>query len=118
MFVSSFNDLVIYIIILTTGIYFFKKKNNGFLSLKEALKVGLLISLVSGILMLLWDLIIIHLFEFDSYRPTGTKKIKRKNSTQEILFFAMVAFLSNLFLAFLTSLLAGAIMQKNKDIYE
>ncbi|RZS93470.1 DUF4199 family protein [Aquimarina brevivitae] len=108
------SQILINILIISFGIYAFKKSNQGYLSLSQALKIGFSISIIAGIIILLSD---IFLADFISDAINTTKKEKEAKWLSR-LYYAILVFISNLLLALLISLLSGAIMQKNKEVYD
>ncbi|UJH91987.1 DUF4199 domain-containing protein [Antarcticibacterium sp. 1MA-6-2] len=54
---------VLFPVLIILGIRAYKKENNSFLSLSEALKVGVSIGVISGILFLIYNLIFNYLIE-------------------------------------------------------
>lgn len=55
----------IFVIMVSLGIKAFKAENGGFLSLGEALKVGVGIALIGGIITAIWSLILMEVIEPD-----------------------------------------------------
>ncbi len=117
------------IIIFVLGIKAFKKSNRGYLSLKEAIKVGLAIAAISGIITAIYTFIhytfvypeFIDMIKEQAYsdmadRGMTSEQIKQTSGMMDITtspwFFATVTLISSLFFGFLISLIAGAIMKK------
>jgi Na+-translocating ferredoxin:NAD+ oxidoreductase RnfE subunit len=115
------------------GIKAFKADNGGFLSLGEALKTGLGVALVAGILGSLFTLLFITVIEPDfatqmmevsrdkmiESNPNMTDEqmdmaisIQEKMMSPGILF--AISIISTLFIGFIISLIAGLIMKVNK----
>ena len=66
------------------GLKVFKKNNNGYINLKEALKISIGISLIGGIVVVLWDILRIHVIDtgvIDQINENNFKKLV-ENSTE------------------------------------
>ncbi len=127
---------VILISVIIYGIYCYKSANDGFLKLSEALKIGIGIALIGGIIAIIWNALLMNVIEpemmnqiLDAQREKmiannpnmpqeqidqSMKFAEKLNSTIIISSFSLI---SNLFLGFLISLIGGAIMQKNRDVF-
>ncbi|GAA4272143.1 DUF4199 domain-containing protein [Aquimarina gracilis] len=122
--------------VLVYGIKAFKTSNNGFLNLSDALKVGIGIALISGLVSSVWNLTLTTVIEPDyTQQVMQVQKDKYLESspdlTQEQIdqMFAIpekmqsppIAFalgiIGSLFIGFIISLIAGLIMQKKQEIY-
>ena len=117
---TSTIDLFLRILLICLGIHFFKKGNDGFLNLNQSVRVGIVIALIAGILELIWKVVFINIFDFSSLQANSSSK---KEVIEESIWnfpylMKIIMFFGNLILALVISLLGGAIMQKNKDIYE
>lgn len=117
--------------VIVLGIYTFRKDNEGFLSLSQAIKLGLGISLISAIIALVYTGLLMNVIE-PTYMETVSELTKIKiidenpEMTQEQLnaaldmmekfqgFGVIAAFILifSLFFGFLTSLVAGLILKK------
>lgn len=133
---SFFSILTTVLILLITvlGIYFFKRKNNSIISLGQALKVGVGISLFGGLLFITWYILLVNVFDPDftnkieanelrqlaeeSLTITEEQIEKKQESTQKItssfIIFAINIF-EHLFYGFVISLIAGLILQKKEE---
>ena len=56
-------SIVIMVAVITIGIYNFKKTNGGYLSLSEALKLGAGIALISGIIAVIYTIILANVLD-------------------------------------------------------
>ncbi|GAA3516379.1 hypothetical protein GCM10022393_33100 [Aquimarina addita] len=119
------------------GIIFFKKNNNSFISLKEALKIGIGISVIGGLIAILWKILLIKVIDpeiiqelekiqikqyveessdfTDENMNSIIKTIKKFTSPPIMILFALI---EDLFLGFLISLIGGLIIQKKKDPFQ
>lgn len=124
-------SFVLTIIIYVYGIGTFKKQNGNSLSIKDALKVGLAMAVVSGIIAAIYT--VIH-YEFiqpefiENIRENAYLEMAKQNPnmTEDQLatatkmtnmftskfFMATMYLVASLFFGFLISLVAGAIMKK------
>lgn len=119
------------IIVITLGIKAFKEGNNNLLSLGQALKIGLGISLIAGIISILWQLVMTNVL--DPNYAENMIQVQRDamieaqpNMTDEQLdqtmdmmsgfsnpfFTAAVGLIASVFFGFIISLVAGLIMKK------
>ena len=126
-------DLVFTVVVIMVGIIQFKKVNEGFLSLTEALKTGLGIAVVSGMIFVIYYFILTGIIdpetldkslEFQKQKmlsinpdiPIETaenfKKIKEKNSSP--LINTSSVFVASLFTGFVISLIGGLIFKKSR----
>ncbi|WP_109300215.1 DUF4199 domain-containing protein [Aquimarina sp. AU474] len=135
--IKPFINLTILITVISYGIFSFKLANEGVLKLRQALKIGLGIAIVGGIIPFAWQFLLMNFIEPDMINqilgirkeailrnnPTiSSEKLnqslvltKRFSSSYMISLFSLI---SNLFFGSLTALLAGAIMQRNPDPFE
>lgn len=118
------------------GIKTFKKDNSGFLSLGEALKVGLAISLIAAILGVIFNLIFMTVIEPDfipnMLAATEENMLEQNpNMTQEQIDMGMnitetmmspaiisaMAIVMTLFFGFIISLITGLVMKVNRPAH-
>ena len=130
-------EIIIHFGATTFFIYKYKIKNNNFLSLKQAVIIGLGIVSIGSFIPVSHDYIYDNFVEYDLIvEKIEAKKenISTKNpdlSDEEIAQKIqklkdnrfdksqyIIEFIWNLSLGLIISLLGGALMQKNKDIYE
>jgi hypothetical protein len=132
----SIINVVIMIAVLVTGIYQFRKANDGWLTLGQALKVGVGIALVGAIVGLVYQLIFINFIEPDfmtkmmelrkaemiSQNPDMTQE-QIDGAVEMMESFSgpgvMVAFalVGSLFFGFVISLIGGLVLKKAKPDY-
>jgi len=124
------------IICIIIGIKTFKKDNGGFLSLGEALKVGLGISLIAGIFGVIYMLIFGNIIEPDfaanMLAATEDNMLEQNpNMTQEQIDMAMgisetmmspliisaMSMIMTLFFGFIISLITGLVMKVNRPAH-
>ncbi|RMB56898.1 DUF4199 domain-containing protein [Dokdonia sinensis] len=119
------------IVVITLGIKAFKEGNSNVLSLGQALKIGLGISLIAGVISILWQLIMTNVLDPNyaenmlqvqrdamiEAQPNMTDE--QLDSTMEMMsgfsnpfFTATVGLLASLFFGFIISLVVGLIMKK------
>lgn len=129
-------NVVIMIAVLVIGIYQFRKANDGFLTLGQALKVGVGIALVGAVIGIVYQMIFINFIEPDFM--TKVMEIRKAEMisqnpemTQEQIDGAvemmesfsgpgiMVAFalIGSLFFGFIISLISGLILKRSKPDY-
>ncbi|MFC7357046.1 DUF4199 domain-containing protein [Jejudonia soesokkakensis] len=133
---QSLTGFLISIGCIVYGIKAFKADNGGFLSLGEALKTGLGIALVAGLLGGLFTLLFVTVIEPDfaiQMMETSRDKMieSNPNMTDEQMDMALsiqekmmspgilfaISIISTLFIGFIISLIAGLIMKVNKPEY-
>ena len=129
--------MLIMIAFIVFGLKAFKKDNGGFLSLGEALKTGLAISLIAGILGVIYNYVFMNFIEPDFVNQmldySKEQMIERNpNMTEDQMKMAMdmsrkfmspgimaaIGIIISLFLGFLISLIAGLIMKQNRPEYQ
>ena len=135
-FVYSLIGFAILVVFITLGINAYKKENANYLSIKEALKIGVGISLIGGLISMIWMLLLMFVIEpefmsqladvqreqIDSQYPNMTDEQKQNALEMSAKFsspWIMAAFslIGNLFFGLLISLVVGLI-KKNKNPYE
>ena len=126
-------SFIIMIICIVYGLKAFKKDNSGFLSLGEAIKVGLAISLIAAIIGVLFNLVFMYVIEPDyttnMLAANETKMIEQNpNMTQEQIDMSMgitetimspailsaISVIMALFFGFIISLITGLVMKNNR----
>ena len=126
-------SLIIMIGVLIYAFIQFKKQNEGYLSLSEALKIGLGISLVSALIGVVYTLILTNVLDPDTMQKSleftmdkvraenpempqealdTTRSIQEKMSSPLIL--AAVQIIFALFFGFIISLIGGLIVKKSR----
>ncbi|MCV6629016.1 MAG: DUF4199 domain-containing protein [Flavobacteriaceae bacterium] len=112
------------------GIFNFRKDNGGFLTLGQALKTGIGIALISGIIAILWQQIFMtfiepefmdKMMEIQRQALVEDGRLTSKQIDQQMEMgkkFAWVgyafAILINLFIGFVCSMIIGLILQKRR----
>ncbi len=115
------------------GLIDYKKNNEGFIVLKQTFKIGIGISLLGGLIAILWKILLIHIIDpgvIDMIKESNFKRIVEKSTdlTQENLNqqiaivneytspFVMIwtALAEDLFVGFLVSLIGGLIVRKKR----
>ena len=129
----TITGLAIMVGIIVYGLKAFKSENEGFLSVSEALKVGLAISVIAGIIGTLYNLLFVTVIEPEFISQTlefTREKMMTDNPdmTQDQMDMTMgitekmmtplvmsaMGIIFTLFLGFITSLIAGLIMKVNR----
>ncbi|MDH7447214.1 DUF4199 domain-containing protein [Aquimarina sp. 2201CG14-23] len=119
------------------GLMVYKKNNNGYISLKEALKIGIGISLLGGLMVILWKILLTQVIDPEIITQIEDIQIKRlaekfpnftqKNMDQHIaitrkytspLALLTIALTEHLFLGFLISLIGGLIIRKKRNPFQ
>ncbi len=126
-------NFVIMLAVIIYGLKAYKKDNGGFLSLGEALKTGLAISLIAGIIGSIFTYLFVTVIEPDFITNmldvTRDKMIENNpDMTDDQMEMAMgmtekmmspgimiaIGIIASLFFGFIISLIAGLIMKQNK----
>ncbi|WP_106794834.1 DUF4199 domain-containing protein [Aquimarina sp. Aq78] len=132
---DSVIDFLIHSIPVIFGIYAYKSKNNGFLKLKEALKIGTGVSLIGGITFILWTFFLFHVVEpellnqsFNDSRENiflkdpniSPEEVHKIMEFSEAMYspyiFIPTTLLLHLSLGLIISLITGAIMHKKQNL--
>lgn len=135
-FIYTILGFLILVVVISLGIKAFKNENSNYLSLGEALKVGIGIAVIGGIISAIWTFLLMNYIEPDFMAQMSDVSREKMlemnpNMTQEQIDTAMefnakftsswmmMAFslVGNLFFGLIISLVAGLIM-KNKNPYE
>ena len=122
---------LIFIAIVVLGIKKFKEANGGFLSLGQALKIGIGIALISALFGLAWQLLMTNVLDPDyadkildvqreqflERQPDMSqeqldKTMEMVSGFSSPIFGAAVQILGGLFFGFIVSLIAGLVMKK------
>ncbi|WP_378172212.1 DUF4199 domain-containing protein [Aquimarina sp. SS2-1] len=126
--------LVITLSSIMAGLLMFKKNNNGYISLGEALKISIGITLLGGFMAILWKVMLLNVIDPEIITQIEDKHIKRiaENSadfTQENierkiaitkkytspLRMILIALAEDLFNGSLFGLIGGLIIRKKRD---
>ena len=130
---TSVIGILVMTVIIVYGLKAFKKDNEGFLSLGDAIKVGLAISVIAGIISAIYNYVFMTYIEPDlvtqMLEMTREQMIEQNpNMTEEQLemglsmtekfmspgIMAAFSIIFTLFLGFIISLISGLIMKQNR----
>ncbi|WP_271766392.1 DUF4199 domain-containing protein [Aquimarina algiphila] len=128
--------LAIMLGVIVYGIKAYKTTNGGFLQLSEALKIGLGIALIGGIISVIWTILLMNVIEPDIVNQINEAQreqmierfpdmseeqmnqslemAKKFTSPYIISAFALIW---SLFIGFIISLIAGLVMRQKQDLY-
>lgn len=126
-------SFAVFIAVVFYGIKAFKNENSGFLTIGEAIKVGVGIALIAGIISAIWAFILSNYIEpdyfvqmaemqrekmverFPDMTDEQLDKASEMNATFMKPWFTMsVTIVSNLLFGLLTGLVAGLIMKQKR----
>ena len=126
-------SLIIMIGVLLYSFISFKKQNEGFLSLSEALKIGIGVSLVSALIGIVYSQILVNFLDPDTMKKSlelsmDTMRAENPEMPQEgldtvrsmqekmssPLIFSAVQIIFALFFGFIISLIGGLIVKKSR----
>lgn len=132
-----FHLIILFFITITSiiaGLLIFKKNNNGYMSLGEALKISIGISLLGGLMAILWKVLLIKVIDPEIITQIEDKQIKRiaktaTNFTQENIErkiaitrkytspirMILIALAEDLINGILFGLIGGLIIRKKRD---
>jgi len=128
-------SFIIMIVLVVLGIKKYKEANGGFLTLGQGLKTGIAISLIGAVIGILYAIIFLTFIEPEfmatKFEMARQKMMENPNMTEEVIdqsiemqkkfsspgMIAAFGLLWNLFLGFVISLIASAIMQKKENEY-
>lgn len=130
---SSIIPLVLSVCFINYGIYEFRKDNNGLISLSQGLKVGVGISLISGIIGVIYGIILTEFLDPQFMDKTfeiakqkmleGNQELSNEDANQAIEMSKKFAtlpiriaggLLGSIFTGFFISLVGGLILKKSK----
>ncbi|WP_162144476.1 DUF4199 domain-containing protein [Aquimarina latercula] len=136
---NLFHYLILFLIIVFSnmlGLIAYKKKNE-FISLKEALKIGIGITMLGGLIAILWKIMLMQVIDPEIITQLENKQIKRiaevsKDLTQENidrkiaitqkftspLVLIGIAIVENFFIGFFLSLIVGLVIRKKRDPFK
>ncbi|AXT60185.1 DUF4199 domain-containing protein [Aquimarina sp. AD10] len=129
-------NLLILIIPIFYGIYKYKNTNNGFLKLKEAIKVGFIISLIGIMITMIWII-----FEYNVLEPGKLDQLMDKEKDEILLnnmdksfeeinrsiefakkfsvpgyLGSSILVIAHIFSGLIISLIVGAVIHKKKEL--
>jgi len=126
-------SLLVMIFFISTGIKTFKKDSGGYLSLGEALKVGLAIALISGIIGVIYQYVFMNFIEPDFVNQmlerTQMEMLEKNpdmpkdqmdmaiSMTEKFMspaIMAAIGIIVSLFLGFIIALITGLVMKQNR----
>ncbi len=126
-------SLIIMVGVLLYSFIQFKKSNKGFISLSEALKIGLGVSLVSALVGIIYTQILLNILDPDTMKKSlelslENMRIQNPEMPQEALdtvrsiqekmsnpiIFSAIQIIFALFFGFIISLIGGLIVKKSK----
>ncbi len=125
---------VLPIAILVLGIKAYKKNNNGFLKLSDAIKIGIGIALISGLIGVVWEQVLTTVLEPDFISTTIEKQkeiydnsgvseaqieagIQMTKKLSQPAFAIPLSLIKSIFVGFIISLIAGLVMKKEQELY-
>lgn len=132
--IFSLIGIGVLITVIILAIKAFKKANGGFLTLGEALKVGIGTAVIGGLIGLIWTLLLTNVLE-PNYMEQVMEIQKEKMLNQGLgeeqidaniemmrkfsnpMISAAFSLIGNLFFGFIISLISGLIMQKKQELY-
>ncbi|WP_299247974.1 DUF4199 domain-containing protein [uncultured Aquimarina sp.] len=130
---------LIFLIFLTVGnislgLVKFKNYNDGYISILEALKIGVGISIIGGLVVSLWEILLLHVIDpevmnqlkehsFKKIAETSTDFTKQDmdgqiefiNKIKSPIIMLISALVEDIFIGFLFSLIGGLIIRKKRD---
>ncbi len=126
-------NIVFTVIIIMVGIIQYKKANEGFLSLTEALKIGLGVAVISGVLGIIYYFILTGILdpetldkslEFQKQKmlssdpemsvESANKFVEMQRKFSSPLIISAFAIVGSLFIGFVISLIGGLIVKKSR----
>lgn len=125
---------LVLIAVITYGIKAFKNVNDGYLELMEALKIGIGIALIGGLISTLWTLVLTNVIEPDYLQhvrevqhakmiedPKVSKELADQSFEMAEKFTSpfvstALSIIGSLFFGFIISLISGLVMQNKKDL--
>lgn len=130
---NSVVGIAILVAVVVIGVFQYKKANGGFLTLAQALKVGMGVALVGALISVVYTMIFTSVIEPEFWDKTfeASKAAMLENSkltpeqvdatiAQQRQFYWMTypfILITNIFLGFITALIAGLIMKKAPSEY-
>ena len=126
-------NLGVIIGVITYGIYQFKKSNDGYIKISEALKTGIGISLISGIISAIYSIVLVNVIDPDFIEKAlefqknimleKDKNLTLENANKMVdlqkkltgpLTTSGFIIIFNLFIGFIVSLIGGLIFNKSQ----
>nr|WP_271767075.1 DUF4199 domain-containing protein [Aquimarina algiphila] len=132
---KALTSLSIFIGIIIYAIYSYKHKNNSFLKLREALKMGIGITFVAEIISIIWEILLRNVIEPDMTNhilqiqqdsmiqnnpDISMEKVHKKITTikkhNALYILSMLSLINYLFVGFIISLVGGLVMSKKQNL--
>jgi len=127
-------NAVVSITIFVLAIKKFKQNNNGFLSIKEALKVGLAVAVISGVIAAIYSYIhysfvypefaemkydeaVLQMSEQNMTESQQSQALEMTKMFISPWFFATMTLVSSLFFGFIISLITGLILKRENPAH-
>lgn len=124
----------IFIIVVVLGIKAYKSANGTYLSIGEAIKVGVGIALIGGIISIIWTLLLMNVIEptsMEQLQEIQAEAMRERGMTEAQISAGLemasnftspwitgaISIVASLFFGLIVGLLAGLIM-KNKNPYD
>ena len=130
-------NLLVTIGIIIYAIKKFKTDNDGFLSLGEAIKIGLAITVISGVILAIYNYLFMTVIEPDfvtqlldfsrekmiEQNPEMTEKqlemaLSMSEKFMNPAFMSAMAIIGSLFTGFIISLIGGLVMKQNRPEFQ
>lgn len=134
--IASAVGFIVIVASIVLGLKAYKTANNGYLVLVDALKIGVGIALIGGIISVIWTILLMNVIEpdmvnqiLDVQREQMIEQYPDMSEEQQEqalsmaakftspLMISAFALIGNLFFGFIISLIAGLIMQKKEELY-
>jgi len=132
----SLISILVTTILIVAGIKKFKATNNGLLSIGQGLKTGISIALISAIIYIAYTMLFMHVIApesmgqaleiasqkmIDENPNLSDEQIETAISMQEKFssptFLVPIMLVVSLFIGFVISMIASAILRKSEDLY-
>lgn len=129
--------LLITVISIITGLVSFKRENNNFISLIEAIKIGVGITVIGGLIVTFWEIIVLKIIDPEIITQLEDNQIKKiaeksKDFSQENIdrkiaitqtftspwIMLITALIEDIIVGFFLSLIAGLIIRKKRDPFK
>lgn len=112
-------------IVIFYGFKIFKGANNGFMSLGEAMRIGIIISLVTALILGVFRYFLVTVIEpdfisrnvelFHTHHPDAPITIEEGKGMMQAWVMSLVEFVVTMLLGLLVALILGIIMKKSID---
>tara|TARA_R110000796_G_scaffold35017_3_gene90150 strand:- start:129581 stop:130102 length:522 start_codon:yes stop_codon:yes gene_type:complete len=131
--IKSIVQILIFVLVVIVAIFNFKKANNGYLSLGQALGIGAITALVASIISIIFMYLLSSVIVPDFWEKTAEisritiqeqnpsltadqveNAIEMQNKFSWIMYPAIL--IMNLFIGFVTALITGLILKKTENL--